>query len=159
MKGWMFLLIFLWGCSGGDDRFLQAVQGRWLEKTNKQFYFEEWHKLDDGVWGGFSYVLPKKELQRIKRMRTFRVTQWDGKWVFLELTADSKKMDTLLLQPSEEPDTWVFKKEGREEMIRMDGKELTRNSVFPESSVLHHLKGYEPKNLREELPYSLIKGN
>lgn len=159
MKGWPFFLLGLLGCSAGEDGDFRALQGRWIEKTDKQFFFEEWHKLDDGVWGGFSYVLPKKELQRIKRMRTFRIKKWEGSWVFLELKTDSKKMDTLILQPSEEPNTWFFKKEGREEMIRMDGRELSRNSVFPQSSVLHHLEEYQPKNLREELPYSLIKGH
>lgn len=159
MKFWPFLIVGLLGCSAREDGDFSAFQGRWIEKTNKQFFFEEWHKLDDGVWGGFSYVLPKKELQRIKRMRTFRIKKWEGNWVFLELKADSQKMDTLLLQSSEEPNTWVFKKEGREEMIRMDGNGLSRNSVFPQSSVLHHLEEYHPKNISEELPYSLLKGN
>jgi hypothetical protein len=83
----------------------------------------------------------------------------NGNWVFLELNTDAGKTDTLLLQPSEEPNTWVFKKEGREEMIRMDGQDLSRNSIFSNSSVLHHLEEYQPKNLTEELPYSLIKGH
>lgn len=151
-----FLLLFS-GCSGEDQINLKPVEGRWLEKNSKQFFFEEWHAIDEYTWGGFSYVLPKKELQRIKRMRTFRVKKHLGKWVYLELDPDSPKMDTLNLQASEEPNTWIFKKEGREEMIRMDGKALTRNSVFPKTSVLHHLNSYQPKVVKEELPYSLLK--
>ena len=150
--------LWFWGCSSEDQTFLNPIEGRWIEKTSKQFYFEEWHALDDGVWGGFSYVLPKKELQRIKRMRSFRVKKHQGNWIFLEISSEKKeKIDTLILQASEEPNTWIFKKEGREEMIRMDGNAITRNSVFPKTSVLHHLNAYQPKVIKEELPYSLLK--
>ena len=90
-------------------------------------------------------------------MRSFRVKKHQGNWIFLEISSEKKeKIDTLILQSSDEPNTWIFKKEGREEMIRMDGKSLTRNSVFPESNVLHHLNGYQPKEGKEELPYSLL---
>jgi len=157
MKRIIPLLLFFQGCSEVDEKTFQPIEGRWLEKSSKQFFFEEWHKLDENTWGGFSYALPRKELQRIKRMRTFRIKEIGGHWCFLELDFDSEKSDTLRLQPSEEPDTWIFKKEGREEMIRMDGKDLTRNSVFTKSSVLHQLKAYHPKVLKEELPYSLLK--
>jgi hypothetical protein len=157
MKKILLLVLILSSCSGGDQKLFSTLEGRWLEKTSKQLFFEEWHPLDREVWGGFSYGLPKKELARIKRMRTFQIKKWNEHWIFIEINADTKMADTLVLQPSEEPDTWIFKKDEREEMIRLDGKELTRNSIFPESSVLHHLKNYQPKNETEELPYSLLK--
>lgn len=152
----LFLGIFiLLGCQSPVDFPLKKLEGRWIERGKKLFFFEEWHELKPGEWAGFSYVLPRKELNRTKRIRVFRVVSINQQWVYIE--RNEQHYDTLLLQSSTAPNVFVFHKEGREESFRKDPAGWSHTSVFSNNSTNHLLEKYQPAQLKEEIPYSLVK--